>query len=300
MMTQIRFGACSWKYDSWYKLVYSQPKTQNHLLEYAKIYDTVEIDQWFWSLFGPDKISLPSPFTAQEYRQSVPDDFRFTIKIPNSITLTHYYQKEKNKPLVANPHFLSAEMFNNFLKGIEPLGETTGPLMFQFEYLNKKKMKSQQMFQEQFAEFLSRISCPFPLGVEIRNPNYLNESYFEFLKAHNLGHVFLQGYYMPPVWEIFDHFKEQLVHFSVIRLHGPDRSDIEKKSRGVWNRILEPKDEELEEIARMVIELMNKRMNVFINVNNHYEGAAPLTIRRLQRTMGILESGLDGGMGRLF
>ncbi|MFZ0390337.1 MAG: DUF72 domain-containing protein, partial [Calditrichia bacterium] len=276
-MAKLRFGTCSWKYDSWYQLVYSGPKVRNHLLEYCRIYDSVEIDQWFWSLFGPGKIGMPSAKTVDEYRRSVPEGFTFTIKVPNSITLTHYYQQDKSLPLTANPHFLSVELFGEFLAAIEPLGDTAGPLMFQFEYLNRRKMKHRQSFQEQFAAFLSRISRPCPLGIEIRNPNYLHREYFEFLREQRLGHVFLQGYYMPPVWEVYNRFKEQLAQFAVIRLHGPDRSDIEKKSGGNWSRLLEPKDEELQQIARISEELLERRMDVYINVNNHYEGSAPLT-----------------------
>ena len=67
-------------------------------------YDTVEIDQWFWSLFG-ESIRLPDPTDVARYRESVPDGFRFTVKVPNSITLTHHYRKAKTRPLVANPHF---------------------------------------------------------------------------------------------------------------------------------------------------------------------------------------------------
>jgi uncharacterized protein YecE (DUF72 family) len=71
----------------------------------------------------------------------------------------------------------------------------------------------------------------------------------------------------------------------VIRLHGPDRSDIEKKSGGNWNKILEPKDAELQDIAGIVRELLDRKMDVYVNMNNHYEGSAPLSIKRLQKFM---------------
>ena len=50
----VRIGTCSWKYDAWRGLVYSQ-NPENYLQEYAKRYDCVEVDQWFWSLYGPDR-----------------------------------------------------------------------------------------------------------------------------------------------------------------------------------------------------------------------------------------------------
>ena len=118
-MTELRIGTCSWKYPSWEGLVYSAAKGINYLKEYANHYNTVEIDQWFWSLFEHEKIKLPKAAEVNEYRNSVSDDFRFTIKIPNSITLTHYYKKTKTNQLMINPHSLSTTLFqtrSNFSK----------------------------------------------------------------------------------------------------------------------------------------------------------------------------------------
>jgi len=160
-MSKLHIGTCSWKYESWRGLIYSFKKPINYLEEYSKHYITVEIDQWFWSLFGVNKVSLPSPFTVQEYLESVPPDFKFTIKIPNSITLTHFYRKSKSEPLIINPHFLSVDLFKNFIASIESLKPHIGALMFQFEYLNKQKMISQMEFQEKFAKFFHKIDQGF-------------------------------------------------------------------------------------------------------------------------------------------
>lgn len=285
-MSQLRMGTCSWKYDSWRGLLYSDKKPLNHLQEYALQYNTVEIDQWFWSLFGPGKIGLPSPFTVEEYLESVPAGFKFSIKVPNSVTLTHFYKKQKTDPLLENPHFLSHDIFQQFLELISPLGDHLGPLMFQFEYLNKQKMPSQGEFQEKFAAFLERLDKKYHYFVEIRNPNYLNDAYFTFLKRLNLNHVFLQGYYMPSVIGVYDKYGKYIHDSTVIRLHGPDRSEIEKTSGGKWNRILEPKEDELNRIADIVRDLLERKVEVYVNMNNHYEGSAPLSIQRLKKLLG--------------
>lgn len=280
--SKIYFGTCSWKYDSWEGIVYSKSKGINMLEEYSKQFNSVEIDQWFWSLHAVNKISLPKESDVKLYSESVPDDFRFTIKIPNSITLTHFYRKNKSEELKANPHFLSPDLFDEFLSTLKPMKNKIGVLMFQFEYLNKEKMSSQIEFMERFEAFLQNIKTDYKLGIEIRNPNYLNKKYFEFLKTNNLSMVFLQGYYMPPVWEVFKIAKDFLISPVVIRLHGPDRSGIEAKTGNVWNQIVEPKDDELPKIAELIHYLSEKQNDVYVNVNNHYEGSAPLTIRKLK------------------
>jgi uncharacterized protein YecE (DUF72 family) len=60
---------------------------------------------------------------------------------------------------------------------------------------------------------------------------------------------------------------------------------MEERSEGDWNRILSARDEELERIAMAILHLAAKVNDLYINVNNHYEGSAPLTIRRLQEVI---------------
>jgi len=98
-MKKLNIGTCSWKYDSWQELIYPEKKPFNYLKEYSKHYNCVEVDQWFWSLFPGDKVVLPKPEVVQEYADAVLQDFRFGIKVPNSITLTHHYKKKKTDPL---------------------------------------------------------------------------------------------------------------------------------------------------------------------------------------------------------
>lgn len=279
----IRIGTCSWKYDSWKGIIYPDKDKFNYLEEYAKHFNTVEIDQWFWSLFESKKVVLPKKSDVEDYTQSVPDNFRFTIKIPNSITLTHYYNKNKIEPLKANPLFLNTELFAKFLESLKPMEKKIGVLMFQFEYLNKQKISGLTEFIERFEGFFESVINKFLYGVEIRNPNFLRKPFFEFLDRNKLSMVFLQGYYMPPVWKVFNEFKNYIKTTTVIRLHGPDRSVIEKKTGGIWNQIVEPKDEEIDKISEIIHYLKEKKIDAYINVNNHFEGSAPLTIKKIKR-----------------
>lgn len=284
-MNRLRIGTCSWKYDSWKGIIYSNEPKINHLAEYAKHYNTVEVDQWFWSLFGEKKLSLPKQKDVLAYKESVPDDFTFSVKVPNSITLTHFYRRSKKEDLKENPYFLSNELFNDFIKSLEPLHPQLGPLMFQFEYLNKQKMPTQFEFQLLFSDFIEKLPPDFSYGIEIRNPNYLNKSFFQFVREHNLTFVFLQGYYMPPIFEVYDKFKDYIEVETVIRMHGGDRKGIEKESKGNWNQILVSRDNELDSLAEMLHSLQQKEVDIYLNINNHYEGSAPLTIERTKQRL---------------
>ncbi len=101
-----------------------------------------------------------------------------------------------------------------------------------------------------------------------------------FLNFQGLSHVFLQGYYLPSIIDIYYKFKEIFNKPVVIRLHGRERSLIEKKSGGDWSNILEPKDEEILKITKIIQEIDDKKLDVYVSVNNHYEGSAPTVFTR--------------------
>jgi uncharacterized protein YecE (DUF72 family) len=210
------------------------------------------------------------------------------VKVPNAITLTHFYKKNGETDPRPNPRFLSVELFADVLERLEPLAGRIGMLMFQFEYLNRKKVGSREEFLSRLSEFFVAASPTRrpPCAVETRNPAWLDEGWFEFLAERGLANVFLQGYYMPPVVGLYRRFAGLLRGSTVVRLHGPDREGIEKATGERWDRIVAPKDAELAEIASIVKDMEGRGLTVFLNVNNHYEGSAPLTIEKLE-ALGI-------------
>ena len=289
MIGKLRIGTCSWKFPSWKGLVYPAEKGINYLEHYARRYDTVEVDRWFWSLFGEGSVGLPEPADVEEYRRSVPNDFVFTVKAPNSVTLTHYYRKEKSDPLVENPHFLSPSLFRTFLSQLDPLADTLGPVMLQFEYLNLQKMTSQTHFLDLLSAFVEELPAGYRFGLEIRNPKYLGESLFEFMLRYRVSPVLLQGYWMPAVADVYADWRSLLHPHReiVVRLLGRDRKGMEKRTGKQWDRIVAPQDEELAAIIEMVENLVSAGVDVYVNVNNHYEGSAPLTIERIRGMIGL-------------
>jgi uncharacterized protein YecE (DUF72 family) len=284
----LHIGTCSWKYDSWQGIIYPKQKPFNYLQEYSRYYSTVEVDQWFWSLFTGDRAVLPKLSVVQEYAGSVPENFVFSIKVPNSITLTHHFNKKRTAPLVPNPHFLSTELMEKFLDTLEPLGDHVGPLIFQFEYLNRNKMASLGHFIDMFEVFHQGLPEGYQYCIESRNPNYLKDEYFDFLADHHIGPVFLQGYYMPSIFELYKKVKDRLSDPVVLRLHGSDRLGIELQTDNIWDKIVTPQEDELLHLRNMVSDLKERHHQVFINVNNHYEGCAPLTIEKINALLQLV------------
>ena len=281
-------GSCSWRYDSWKGLIYDPEKTyksNDYLPDYSRQFNTVEIDHWFWSLF-PTGIKLPTQEEVKIYNDSVPDNFLFSAKVPNALTLTHYYNNQPTKyneyAGQANKHFLNIDLLKQFLDAIEPLKDKLGPIMFQFEYLNKEKIASQVQLLDALADFFSKAPTGFDYGIEIRNPNFLNKDYSAFLKQFNLSTVLVEGYYMPPVAEVADKIYLSTGNSLVIRLQGPDRQKIEKQTGNKWDKVVSPQSESLNSITNMVKKNISLIKRIIININNHYEGCACSTAWRLQ------------------
>jgi uncharacterized protein YecE (DUF72 family) len=144
-------------------------------------------------------------------------------------------------------------------------------------------------FQIRFKSFLNSLENRDKLSVEIRNPNYLNNNFFEFLQENEVIPVLLQGYYMPSIVQTYEKFREFIDSTVVIRLHGPDRKGIEKVTGGDWSKVVAPKDEELNLIVDIIRDLLSRQVEVYLNVNNHYEGSAPITIQKIKDLLGLTD-----------
>lgn len=275
----LRIGTCSWNYACWVGLVYSRKyhTPAEYLQEYALKYRTVEIDSSFYR--------IPSEKDVINYKTAVDNEFKFTIKAPQNITLTHARVKEKGTQLVPNTNFLSTEIFASFLDRLTPLSLNTTAIMLEFEYLKKEKMGSLELFLKALETFVERIPRVIPVAVETRNASYLCDEYFSFLKQYNIIHVFSEKQFLPPITTLHKKFSSYLTDTVIIRLLGGDRAAIEEKSNENWSQIVDEKHEK-QAIAEMINDMLDSGKEVTLNINNHYEGCAPLTIEVMKKLLG--------------
>jgi uncharacterized protein YecE (DUF72 family) len=276
---RLKIGTCSWNYPSWVGLVYSapSPNAAGYLPEYSKRFRTAEIDSWFYR--------LPERHDVLDYLGSVDEGFSFTVKVTEDISLTHKRNRGL-KELIPNPSFLSPELFAKYIERIEPMMPQVDAVMLEFEYLNKDKMKDVGAFMKAIDTFMPTVPSGVPLAIETRNKNYLTKEYFQFLKEKKLIHVFSEKQYLLHIYEIYDEFGEYIEGTSVIRLLGGDRAEIEKKTEEQWNRIVDEKPDK-DRIVEMSKTISYKGGKIIININNHYEGSAPITAAFFEKAMGL-------------
>ena len=122
------------------------------------------------------------------------------------------------------------------------------------------------------------------LAAECRNANYLTREYFQFLRDHAIAHIFSEKLFLPHVYELYEKVNDLVGDRVAVRLLGGDRKEIEKKTGGKWNEIVEPKTD-LPEVAGMLRDLAKGSRLVKVYLNNHYEGSAPKSIDRLRELL---------------
>jgi uncharacterized protein YecE (DUF72 family) len=299
---EFRIGTCSWNYDSWAGLVYSWPSSSaaGYLPEYAKHFRTAEVDSFFYR--------IPDERDVRDYLEATDDDFSFTVKVTQDISLTHLRKAGKGSAsdqgpgtlvtnpgpgsLVTNPGFLNPELFAIYLERIGPMLPRIDAIMLEFEYLNKEKMRGVGEFMRALEGFAAALPPGIPVFIECRNGNYLVREYFQFLREKGLGHVFSEKLYLPHIEELYARTRDLIQGTTVIRLLGGDRSAMEKLTGSSWHRIVQEQPGKAG-IARMVADICGRGGSVVLNINNHYEGSAPLTAQYFQSAI----PGLMGGVG---
>jgi len=76
---QLYIGCSGWSYSAWDGHFY--PKglgAKKYLVYYSKVFDYVEIDSSFYR--------IPNTFMVNHWLKVTPVSFRFTVKVPKSIT----------------------------------------------------------------------------------------------------------------------------------------------------------------------------------------------------------------------
>jgi uncharacterized protein YecE (DUF72 family) len=90
---------------------------------------------------------------------------------------------------------------------------------------------------------------------------------------------------MPHIADVFSKYDTSTEAPTIVRLHGPEREAMEEASEGRWDRLIEPRPESVKAAVDIVRANFRLGHKTFVNVNNHFEGCAPLTAERLLKVL---------------
>ncbi len=253
-------GTSSWSCTDWLgKLYPTGTNPPEFIAEDARRYRPVEIDSTFYA--------VPGRSTVEGWRDKTPDGFIFAAKAPKLIT--------HDKFLID-----CEQEVENFLKALSVLDDKLGPLLFQFPYYAKRSGVTEDEFLTRLRNFVSILPVnEFKFAVEVRNKNWINPYLYEILHDHNLTLALIDHPWMSSPEQLFRNGHVATGTFAYIRWLG-DRRGIEKITTA-WNDTVVDREDDLKHWAPYIKELLDKQMDVFGYVNNHYAGYAPDNIEQL-------------------
>jgi uncharacterized protein YecE (DUF72 family) len=151
-----------WSYNFWLNNFYpADSKSENFLEEYAKHFNTVEVNSSFYR--------VPSVSTLENWKNQTPTDFLFSVKAPKKIT---------HEKMAENPDYL-----DYFLNNVSHLGSKLGPILFQFPPSFKPNMF------DSLKNLVSVLPKNHRYALEVRNRSWFGDRFYTFLEENKIALV---------------------------------------------------------------------------------------------------------------
>ena len=255
----ILLGTSAFTANGWQGSFYpSGMKSRDFLSYYATQFATVEVDSTFYG--------CPSANTLNNWAARTPEDFVFSVKIPQAIT--------HEKALVD-----CDSEFEEFVKTMDILGPKLGPMVFQFPLFDRWKFPKQDSFLAVLAPFLKKLPADHKFVVEIRNKTWLDARFADVLREYNVGLALTDISFMPRPWEMKEKFDLITADFAYVRWLG-NRKEIEEQT-STWDKIVVDRTSDLKNWVTVFKSLVSntKVLKIFAFSNNHYAGHGPATAK---------------------
>ena len=204
-------------------------KDKSRLQYYASLFNSLEINSSFYK--------LPKNTTLINWADSVSKDFRFSLKVPKSIT----HSPELN---------FNSENISEFMKLIGNLGDKNGCLLAQFP--PSLSIEAIEAFKNLLNAFKQEMKLSgWKLAIEFRHDSWYDASVHQLLKSYNASVVLHDMKNSETQWS------NDYADFIYLRFHGP-----EPRYRGNYS------DEFLKQMAQAIVNWMREGKNVYAYFNN--------------------------------
>lgn len=254
MADAIRIGTQGWNYAQWVGPFYpGGTRAEDFLRLYARAFGSVEVDSTFYA--------VPPAKVVQGWAAKVPEGFRFALKLPRAIT---HEQRlvDCREPLA------------EFLAAARLLGPKLGPVLVQFG------PDFGPEHRPALARFLPQLPGDVRFAVEFRRRGWLIRPILDLLRDYGVALALVEGRWLPHE-KMLRLCEQPTADFAYVRLMGPDRA-IED-----YSRIQVARDTELTAWSAGLRALAERVRDVYVFVNNHFEGHSPASARKLLQLMHL-------------
>ena len=253
MAGRIHIGTQGWNYDAWVGPFYP-PGTRpaDSLPVYARAFDTVEVDSTFYC--------VPAAKTVRSWAQRTPDDFLFSLKLPQEITHEHRLRDADD---------LALEFFDR----ARELGHKLGPILIQLgPDFGPTELPA-------VAQFLPKLPRDIRFAIEFRQRGWIHDGLLALLAEHDVALTLSDGRWIQRK-QMLALAARPTADFLYVRWMGPDQGIVD------YSRIQVDRTAEIEAWVGVLWPYAEQGREVFGYVNNHFAGHSPESARELQRLLG--------------
>jgi uncharacterized protein YecE (DUF72 family) len=290
---RVRLGTSSWHFPGWSGIVYGDDYAQQKLSrEGLEAYGahpllrSVSLDR---SFYAPLSVA-----DYLRYAQQVPDEFRFVVKAPASVT-DAVVRGTRGEPAGPNPAFLNAQLAaDEFVRPcLEGLGRKAGALVFQFSPLPDALLADPAALIDRLSAFFAALP-PLPdepdgprYAIEIRDACLLTPRFIRALAAARVRYcVGLHARMPDPLRQaaalaLLDGDAPAgplIVRWS---LHGGFKYEQAKAKYEPFDKLVDEDPNTRAALAELAARYVLAGQPVLITINNKAEGSAPLSCMAL-------------------
>ena len=257
--TKLEIGCQGWNYEDWTTkaggefIFYPRGTRSNEMLAlYAEIFQTIEVDSTFYA--------IPPAATFENWYKKTPENFTFSLKLPQEITHTHFLRES------------SFIVLDEFCEKAKELKEKLAVVLIQMPPQFEGSKENAQSLRK----FLEHLPKDVRFAVEFRNRDWMIEWTFEELEKNKVALCFCEGSWIPRE-KMFEAIEKLENDFAYVRFMGErDLTKFDKIYRNEDTLLQIWKDE----IAKI------KAKNIFVYFSNFFEGHAPASVNKLKKLFG--------------
>lgn len=263
---RIRLGTCAWSFDDWKGNFYPERIAPAAMLPfYARYFSAVEIDSTFYA--------IPAASAVEAWAARTPAHFRFAAKLPKAISHERRLRGAEAES-------------EAFLASLRPLGPKLGVVLLQFSEWFEPAGGNAAALEAWLARFAGR---GVRFAVELRHAAWREAEAAALLRQHGVALAWndlsrLEDEAAEPA-----RHTERTADFLYVRLMGDQRTKFRPDGGRVhrYGSLMWPRTGALRAWAQRLRPVGLAGDEVYVFVNNHYEGSSPVTCERLARELGI-------------
>ena len=255
-----RVGCQSWQYEDWVTQIggetifYPRGTKPADMLElYSDVFDTIEVDS---TAYGTPAVS-----TLEGWTSATPDNFLFSLKTPSAIT---------HELSLAPPSY---SVMDEFVQTVATMGDRLGVILIQFP----AAFEANRDNGVHLRNFISRLPEDIRFAVEFRHPSWFVDWTFDELNQRGVALALVAGKWVAED-VMFSAFEKTTAAFAYVRLMGV-------RDLTGFDRVQRDRSDDIKRWADRI--RMLSANDVFVYVDNYFEGHAPATANKVKRFLEV-------------